>query len=101
MLIESSVPLVVRFRSGKVHLKPGCPHQFSDIDGRKLLAKVPDKVREIKGIQAGEVVTWESPLFGLLSATALEVLPHGVNVFHPLTDRECVIPLTWLCGETR
>jgi hypothetical protein len=44
----------------------------------------------------GHIVTWESPLFGLLSATVQEDLQDGVRVFHPLTERECVIPATWL-----
>jgi hypothetical protein len=44
----------------------------------------------------GQIVSWESPLFGLLRATVLQVLHDGVLVFHPLTERECVIPVTWL-----
>jgi hypothetical protein len=45
----------------------------------------------------GHIVTWESPLFGLLRATVLEDLrEHGIRVFHPLTERDCVIPVDWL-----
>ena len=42
---------------------------------------------------------WDSPLFGLLSATVEEDLPNGVRVLHPLTEVECVIPTTWLCQQ--
>ena len=71
------------------------------VEGQKLLAKVPDKVRVIEGVQVGEVVTWNSPLFGLLSATVQASFPHGVEVVHPLTDVPCIIPLTWLRERRR
>ena len=44
----------------------------------------------------GRIVSWDSPLFGLISATVQEDLPNGVRVIHPLTEVECVIPTTWL-----
>lgn len=47
MLIEASKPLRVRLRSGDVRLRPGQPKQFSEDDGRRLLERVPDKVRRV------------------------------------------------------
>ncbi|TKB68558.1 MAG: hypothetical protein E8D52_06000 [Nitrospira sp.] len=44
MLIEASIPLRVRLRSGEVRLRPGHPVRFHDADGRKLLARAPGKV---------------------------------------------------------
>ena len=44
MLIEASIPLRVRLRSGEVRLRPGHPVRFPDVDGRKLLARAPGKV---------------------------------------------------------
>ena len=47
MLIESLVVLRVKLPSGEVVLKPGCPVQFSEDEGRKLLEKAPGKVRAV------------------------------------------------------
>jgi hypothetical protein len=44
LLIEASIPLRVRLRSGEVRLRPGHPVRFLDADGRKLLARAPGKV---------------------------------------------------------
>jgi len=44
LLIEASIPLRVRLRSGEVRLRPGHPVRFHDADGRKLLARAPGKV---------------------------------------------------------
>lgn len=45
MLIESLVLLRVKLPSGEVLLRPGCPVQFSQDEGRRLLDKAPGKVR--------------------------------------------------------
>ena len=47
MLIESSMPLTVRLRSGAVKLTPGQPAEFSEEDGLRLLARAKGKVRLI------------------------------------------------------
>lgn len=47
MLIEASIPLRVRLRSGDVCLRPGHPIEFRDEDGQKLLARAPGKVRRV------------------------------------------------------
>ena len=45
-------------------------------------------------------VTWESPLFGLLTGDVISVLDNGsVEVFHPLTERLATIPVMWLRRE--
>lgn len=104
MLLEATdKPIRYRLHTGEeVYLKPGVPTELPEQAGRQLLRKAGGKVRMIKPVQktecdlAGQIVSWESPLFGLLSATALEDLPNGVRVFHPLTEVECVIPRGWV-----
>jgi len=45
---------------------------------------------------AGVVIEWESPLFGLLSASVLEVTNLSVTVQHPLTEHLATIPRAWV-----
>ena len=47
-------------------------------------------------LQAGMIVQWDSPLFGLLAGMVLEVASHTVTVFHPLGEHEATIPRTWV-----
>ena len=47
-------------------------------------------------LQVGMIVEWESPVVGLLAGVVLEITPHAVMVFHPLTEREVPIPRSWL-----
>lgn len=91
-----------RWPGGEVHLAPGKPITLPEGRAARLLEKAPGRVRVLEpetrhaGDRLGHIVTWESPLFGVLSATVQEDLRDGVLVFHPLTERECVIPATWL-----
>ena len=103
VLIEALKPLRVKLPSGEVrHLRPGQRSEFTREDGERLLERAAGKVRIVEdSITVGMVVTWDSPLFGLLSATVQEALPSGVVVVHPLTDVECTIPVSWVCKEPR
>jgi hypothetical protein len=98
-------PFTYRWPTGEVRLVPGQPVELPDDRAARLLEKVPGRVRvvesanRIEGDPIGRMVTWDSPLFGLLSATVQEDLPNGVRVLHPLTEVECVIPTTWLCRQ--
>jgi hypothetical protein len=104
MLIEATEkPIRYRLQTGQeVYLHPGLPVELTDDAGRQLLRKAGGKVRLVesstrrKDALTGQIVTWDSPLFGVLRATVHEDLPHGVWVLHPLTAVECVIPRTWL-----
>ena len=104
MLIEATQqPIRYRLQSGvEVLLPPGVPIELSDEAGRQLVKKAGSKVRVVESANGGDgdligrLVTWDSPLFGLLSATVQEDLQHGVRVFHPLTEEICVIPKAWL-----
>lgn len=61
LLIEASIPLRVRLRSGEVRLRPGHPVRFHDADGRKLLARAPGKVHCVEPeppLQSGWLVAY-------------------------------------------
>ncbi|MBX3350119.1 MAG: hypothetical protein KF747_15445 [Nitrospira sp.] len=61
MLIESTVPLRVRMPTREVRLRPGEAVRFSESEGKKLLARVPDKVRCVTPeppLQAGWLVCY-------------------------------------------
>jgi hypothetical protein len=103
MTIECiGVPFTYRWPTGEIRLIPGHPVELPDGRAARLLDKAPGRVRVVKsanrvdGDLTGQIVTWESPLFGLLSATVQEDFAHGVRVSHPLTEIDCVIPTTWL-----
>jgi hypothetical protein len=42
-----------------------------------------------------QIVTWDSPLFGLLSGVILAVSDQSVTVLHPLSEQEATIPKAW------
>ena len=70
-------PVVFRGRWGEVRLIPGQPVELPD-DRPPLLEKAPGRVRVVElatdrdGDLVGRIVSWDSPLFGLLSATVQE-----------------------------
>ena len=105
MIIECvGSPFTYRWPGGEVHLEPGKPIDLPEARAQRLLNKAPGKVRVVEsanggdGDRTGHIVEWNSPLFwGEMRATVLEDLGHGVRVFHPMTEVECVIPTTWLC----
>ena len=103
MMLECvGAAFVYRWPDGEVRLAPGKPISLPDDRALRLLGKAPGRVRQVKaqnngiGTLIGQVVTWDSPLFGQLSATVHEDLMEGVRVVHPLTEIECVIPIAWL-----
>ena len=98
-------PFTYRWPAGEVRLALGHPVTLPDDRAARLLEKAPGRVRVVTLAAracddlTGRVVTWDSPLFGLLSSMVQEALPHGVRVVHPLTEVDCVIPTTWLCND--
>ena len=100
MLIEAvGRPLTYRWPEGEVRLEPGKPVNLPDERARRLLDRAPGRVRIVAGlapVTVGAVVTWDSPLFGILSGPVLEVLDTSVTIQHPLTAVPCTIPKAWL-----
>ena len=47
MLIEAASPITIRLPSGEVHLTPGQRVNLSDEQAKRLIEKVPDKVRAV------------------------------------------------------
>jgi hypothetical protein len=104
LLVEALAPLAVRLPNGTItRLAPGIPVDFPDEQAKRLLDRAGGKVRAVglgpKSL-AGYVVTWDSPLFGLLSGLVLEDHGRTVTVHHPWTEREATIPRTWLTRGT-
>ena len=92
-------PLAVKVNGRLVHLQPGIPMEFTDAQGLKLKERAPGRVRMVTRpttLLVGSTVTWDSPLFGMLSGLVLAVLDTSVTIFHPLTAVPCTIPKGWL-----
>ena len=104
MLIEVLAPLTIRLPEGNVRLQPGQPVELLDQHARRLMEKAPGKVRQVgmtaraKSLQ-GQVVQWDSPLFGLLSGFVHDDHGDRVTVFHPLTEQLATIPKDWMRRE--
>lgn len=100
MLIEALAPLTVRLAEGDIRLFPGKPVDWPEERALKLLARAPGKVRAITAAShVGQIVTWESPIFGQLTATVLAETDQTVTVWHPLTERDATIPKALLVME--
>lgn len=101
MIVEATKRLKVRLPDQDIWLEPGSPAEIPDEQAHRLLRKAPGKVRVVsKRMVPGSMITWFSPLFGLLSGELLAVLDDGqIEVFHPLTEKLVRIPQAWLCQE--
>lgn len=102
MKLEILSPLAIRVHPDPTvrTLGPGVV-ELPDDQAEKLLAKAPGKVRAVtpgdSTLTPGQPVEWDSPLFGLLRGVLIEPVGAAfVRVWHPLTDREAVIPRSWL-----
>lgn len=100
MLIEAVAnPLTYRWPGGEVRLAPGLPVVLPEERALRLLQKAGGKVRPVNPAGpslVGQIIEWDSPLFGLLQAVVLEESGSHVMVWHPLTEREAMVPKTWL-----
>ncbi|GKS58188.1 hypothetical protein YTPLAS18_17150 [Nitrospira sp.] len=96
-------PICYRWPGGEIVLRPGQPVEVETERARRILAKLGSRVRSVGMPQAGECITWESPLFGLSSGEVLETTAEGATVFHPLTEKLFTVPWTWIrpYGEGR
>jgi len=74
MLIEAvEKSITYRWPGGEVRLDPGVPVNLPTDRARRLLARAAGKVRVYDALAVGTVIEWESPLFGLLSASVLKI----------------------------
>jgi hypothetical protein len=103
MIIEAKSRLKINFPGGgSIRLEPGKPVFFPETQGLRLLQKAPEDIKVLSFPTepvVGQTVTWDSPLFGLLSAVVLSASDQSVTVFHPLSEQEAVIPKRWLRPE--
>ncbi len=73
-------PVAFRGQWGEIRLVPGQPVDLPDDRAARLLSKAPGRVRTVESTERVmshlhvRTVTWDSPLFGLLSATVQEDL---------------------------
>lgn len=82
-------------RTRDLHGTPGLPVDLLDGDAVRLLAKKPDTVRPV--LQAGDQVEWLSPALPPQRGEVLAVHSDGTfEVFHPLTEALCRLPVTWV-----
>ena len=79
-------------------MTPGQPIDLPEPLARKLLARVPEKVRLAHDeIRPGMWIEWLSPALHACQAEVLVLHPEGiVEVFHPLTEILCRIPVSWV-----
>jgi len=103
MLIEAiDKPMCYRWPEGEVQLVPGQPVDLLESRALRLLQRAPGKVRAVAAdpilaVHPGSRVTWQSPLFGLLTGTVAGVCVDGfLEVHHPLTEQPTTIPLSWV-----
>jgi hypothetical protein len=99
LLIESSQPLIVRRLAGDLRLVPGCPVELPDDDAILLLSRT-NKVHLV--LHPGEWVEWRSPALPKQRGEVLAVYADRTfEVFHPLTEAVCRLPITWVIGVMR
>ena len=101
MLIEALTPLTIRLPEGEVRLRPGEPFELSDQCALKLMECAPGRVRRVgvttqAGSLLGQVIQWDSPLFGLLSGLVQDDYGDRVVILHPLTEQVATIPKAWV-----
>lgn len=98
MRLTALLPLHLRRASGDLHLTTGEVFELLDQDAVRLLGKAPDAVRPV--IQVGDTVEWLSPALPAQRAEVLAVHDDGTfEVFHPLTEILCQLPLHWIVRQ--
>lgn len=100
MTLVALRPLHIRRSSGDLHLKPGLAVDLPDGDAVRLLAKKPDAVRPL--LYPGDFVEWRSPALPKQRGEVLGVHDDGTfEVWHPLTERLCRLPVAWVLRVQR
>lgn len=100
MLVEAvNKTLRVRWPDAvEIRLVPGRPVAVPEDRARKLLQMAGGRVR-IVALAPGLWVTYDSPLFGELTAEVVGVPGDGtVTIYQPLTGAVVAIPLAWVLG---
>lgn len=102
MLLEALMALRVKADGKRFALVPGQIIDLSPGCASRLLERAPGKVRAVYAnpifvVHPGYQVTWQSPLFGLVTGTVATVCLEGfLEVYHPLTEQLTTIPLSWV-----
>ena len=100
MLIEALSTFTVRLPNGLLQrLCPGQPIDLPDPVALRLLERASGMVRAITRPVQGEVITWESPLFGMCEGRVLGILDaQCLLVEHPRLEVPAVILFEWVRG---
>jgi hypothetical protein len=98
MLLEAvGKAFIYKWPGGEIVLTPGQPVDVEPERARRILAKLGDRVRAVGASQPGQVVTWDSPLFGTCTGEVLATYPDGSALaWHPSTGRLAKIPPEWM-----
>lgn len=100
MTLVALRPLRIRRPSGDLHLKPGLPVDLPDGDAVRLLALKPNAVRPL--LCPGDIVEWRSQALPKQRGEVLAVHTDGTfEVWHPLTEALCRLPVAWVLRVQR
>ena len=106
MTLLALEPLHIRRPAGDIHVQPGGYIELSDDEGARLLQKAPSSVRVVNSglgqrIRPGDVVEWLSPALPKQQGEVLAVDGDCFTVWHPLTEKLCRLPVSWITRMTR
>ena len=100
MLIEARTSLKLKMPAGERVLLPNQVLEVPEESVRRLLARTPDDVQvvtpNVSAVRPGDIVSWQSPLFGVLHGDVVEIDVDHVTTRNPVTETQTRIPMAWI-----